>query len=234
MATRTPPDREVPDEVGIAEAKAAFHLRLRSRGIQDLRVLRAIETVPRALFVPHRHVDLASRDLALPIACGQTMPEPWLVARTLEAARLNQDHRVLEIGTGSGYATAVLSQLVAEVLSVERFQSLATEARGRLEHIGIAQTTVLWGDGMSLGPDIGLFDRIIVHATVAEAIPSSWVQALKPHGLIMMGRTDPLSRLRQNLVVCERTREERNAGFMETAVVPCRLQPLIPGTARGL
>ena len=97
---------------GEAEARAAqtlmaFLLRMRARGISDVAVLRALETTPRELFVPHRYRDLALRDIALPIPCGQTMPEAWLVARMMEALDLEPRHRLLEIGAGSGYATAM-------------------------------------------------------------------------------------------------------------------------------
>src|ERR1700754_1811922 len=90
----------------LAQIKAEFMLRMRARGIQDLAILRALERVPRELFVPHHYVDLARRDLALPIGCGQTLSEPFLVARMIEALAPERNDRVLEIGTGSGYATA--------------------------------------------------------------------------------------------------------------------------------
>ena len=119
------------EEVSNAEERAAFHMRLRAHGIQDLSVLRTLELVPRALFVPHRYADLAQKDVALPIGCGQSVLEPCLVARMMEALELARHHRVLEVGTGTGYTTAILGQLAGEVISLERFQSLATEARAR-------------------------------------------------------------------------------------------------------
>ena len=116
MRRSSPPDAPDPAEEA-AEAKAAFHLRMRARGVQDLAVLRAFELVPRQTFVPHRYLDLASRDLALPIGCGQTLDEPWLVARMIEALSVERGHRVLEIGAGTGSTAAILAQLAAEVIS---------------------------------------------------------------------------------------------------------------------
>ena len=136
-------DADVADDA--AEAKAAFHLRMRARGIQDISVLRAFEIVPRQAFVPRRYLDLAQRDLALPIDCGQTLPEPWLVARLIEAAKVERKHRVLEIGAGTGYATAILSHLAADVISLERYQSLAIAAQARLDAQGIENAAVVWG-----------------------------------------------------------------------------------------
>lgn len=146
-----------------AEQKAAFHLRLRSKGVQDLAVLRAFERVDRHAFVPHRYLDLAPRDIALPIGCGQTMDEPWLMARMIEALRIGPEHRVLEIGTGSGYATAALSHLARDVVSVDRYKGLAAAAEERLAALGLANVRVLHADGLALPPDLGPFDRILVN-----------------------------------------------------------------------
>src|SRR5947209_13943797 len=119
------------------ENRAALLLKLRIQGIRNVDVLRAIETIPREMFVPHQFADLAQRDLPLPIACGQTMSEPSLVAGMLEALDLNGNHRVLEIGTGSGYVTAILAILAKNVVSIERFHTLASGARTRLESLGL-------------------------------------------------------------------------------------------------
>ena len=123
-------------EARAAQAVMAFLLRLRARGIADVTVLRALETVPRERFVPHRYRDLALRDIALPIACGQTMPEAWLVARMMEGLDLAPNHRVLEVGAGSGYATAILARLAGEVVSCEIFEPLAVECAQRLARLG--------------------------------------------------------------------------------------------------
>lgn len=148
MPARRPEPAQLPhcDEVSTpAQAKAAFLLAMRARGIQDLNVLRALEMVPREIFVPHRYADLARRPLALPLRCGQTLPEPWLAARMIEALAPASHHLVLEIGTGSGYATALLARLAREVISIERFQSLAVEAGARLEQLRVGNASVIWG-----------------------------------------------------------------------------------------
>ncbi len=114
-----------------AEERAQFMLRMRARGIQDLGLLRALERAPRALFMPQRYQDIAARDIALPIGCGQTAPPPSVVAAMIAALNLNRAHNVFEIGAGTGYATALLSQLAGQIVSVERCQSLASTAMAR-------------------------------------------------------------------------------------------------------
>src|SRR5947209_13596635 len=140
------------------ENRAALLLKLRTQGIRNTDILRAIEMIPREAFVPHQLADLAQRDLPLPIACGQTMSEPSLVARMLEALDVNREHRVLEIGTGSGYVTAILASLAKHVVSIERFRTLASGAQTRLQQLGLSNAEILCGDG--LAPDVGgPFDR---------------------------------------------------------------------------
>ncbi|MGH6934669.1 MAG: protein-L-isoaspartate O-methyltransferase family protein [Methylocella sp.] len=156
-----------------AQNKAAFLMALRARGIQDLGLLRALETVPREIFVPHRFADLARRAISLPLRCGQTLPEPWLTAKMIEALAPLPRHRVLEIGTGSGYATALLARLAREVLSIERFKSLAIEAEARLARLAIANAGVVFGDGLAILPKVGPFDRVIVQGLLAEVLKIS-------------------------------------------------------------
>lgn len=211
-------------------ATAEFLLRLRSRGIRDLDVLRAIERVPRQVFVPHRYADLAKRDVALPIGCGQTMPEPFALARMLEALELRPNHRVLEIGTGSGFSTAVLAKLASEVLSIERFQSLATEARTRLEGLQVDNAAIVWADGTVLPAEAGVFDRILVEAVVA-VVPAAWRAALASGGSLLMARRSGKDTSRQCVV---RATPLDNDGWDERPLMPSRLQPLLDGVARGL
>jgi len=211
-----------------AEAIAAFHLRMRARGIQDLAVLRAFELVPRHAFVPHRYLDLVSRDLALPIGCGQTQNEPWLVARMIEALRLEPAHRVLEIGSGTGYATAILAHLCAEVMGLERFGSLALAAQARLVDLKIANAAVVWGDGLAVPLQIEPFDRILVHGLLKE-VPSALLDRLAPTGVIVCARPAANG---QAIVRLDKSAEAEDP--LETVVCGCRFQPIQPGLAATL
>ena len=135
-----------------------FQLTLRRRGISDQAVLRAMEEVPRDQFVDDADRDGAYRDSALPIACGQTISQPFVVAYMTEQLQLQKKHRVLEIGAGSGYQAAVLSRLAGQVLTVERYRKLADAARIRLEKLNYHNVEVMLGDGLNLPPNIGPFD----------------------------------------------------------------------------
>jgi protein-L-isoaspartate(D-aspartate) O-methyltransferase len=213
-----------------AEEKAALLLRLRASGLRDLDLLRALERVPREIFVPHRLVDLARRDLALPIGCGQTLTEPSLVGRMIEALALTRHHRVLEIGTGSGYATAILSEIVDEVLSIERFQTLAIAARLRLQRLGKANAAVIFADGLALSPEAGPFDRILVHGFLDD-VPQRFVDLLSEGGRIVMARPERVASRRQSLVLVRRGADQN---LDETMICGCRLQALLPGVAKVL
>jgi protein-L-isoaspartate(D-aspartate) O-methyltransferase len=198
---------------------------MRARGIQDLGVLRAFELIPRAFFVDAAYRALAARDVPVPLACGQTMPEPWLLARMIEALRIEPRHHVLEIGAGSGYATAVLAAMAADVIGVERFQTLALAARDRLAALDIANAAIVWGDGLALPPEAEAFDRIIAHGIVME--PGVFVKRLAPEGLLVCAR---LVRSAPQVMVIQRSGD----GTKETLVCPCRLQSMIPGIAAAL
>jgi protein-L-isoaspartate(D-aspartate) O-methyltransferase len=211
------------------EAKAEFLFRLRSRGIRDLAVLRAIEAVPRHSFVPHRYADLATRDVALPLPCGQTMTHPFLVARMLDALEVAPDARVLEIGSGSGYVTALLARLGREVLGVERFRTLAQGARTRVSALDLAHATIVWGDGLAVPADRGPFDRILVHGELAE-VPAELDDLLAEDGIMVFARR-PEPGSRQDLVQARRG-DDGPWGF--TAVAPSRLRPLYDGASQGL
>lgn len=213
-----------------AEVKAAFVLGLRARGIRDLALLRALERVPRDIFVPHRYIDLAGRNLSLPIGCGQTLSEPWLVARMIEALAVLRHHRVLEIGTGSGYATAILAELAQEVVSIERFQSLAIAAGLRLQNLKLANAAVVFGDGLSVPHDAGPFDRILIHGCVAT-LPDRLLDVLAEEGKIVAARPDPSTAAHQILV---ETSRRSDGSLVEQSRGTCRLQMLVPGLARIL
>ncbi|MGE3247793.1 MAG: protein-L-isoaspartate O-methyltransferase [Beijerinckiaceae bacterium] len=211
------------------EARMAFILQLRERGVADVNVLRALETVPREKFVPRRYADLAWRDIALPIACGQVMPDPFVVARTMEALELGPGVRVLEIGAGSGYATAILSRLAKEVVSFERYRSLAVEAQERLAAIGADNVKILWADGFAAAATQGRFDRILVHLSLgneAEVLASQ----LAPGGRMVVGR--PASSTQPPGLVVRYDRGD--TGFVESFIVPVRLTPALEGLSRHL
>ena len=218
FAARRPEPAPTPNP---AQATMQFLLSLRERGIANIAVLRAMETLPREQFVPHRHADLAWRDIALPIACGQTMPEPFLVARMVESLNLLGAHRVLEVGTGNGYSTAILARIAKEVVSVERFHSLAVAAATRLAGLGLSNAQVLHGDGLNLGEEIGLFDRIVLQGSVKE-LPPALLSRLSEGGVIVYARQGDEGPSLMRLV-------HEAGGFRTEKIGPCRLQPLITG-----
>ena len=215
---------------GSLEAKAEFLFRLRARGIRDLAVLRAMEAVPRHVFVPHRYADLAAKDVALPLACGQTMAEPSAVARMMEGLAATPACRILEIGSGSGYATAILARLGAEVLGVERFRTLSQGAQARLAGLGTVGATVVWGDGLAVPADRGPFDRILIHAASRRRAGRSGRPAgARRHGRVRGARPGPGAR--QELVAARRDGE---GDWSFGPLGPCRLRPLYDGPSLGL
>ncbi|WP_027529726.1 protein-L-isoaspartate(D-aspartate) O-methyltransferase [Bradyrhizobium sp. WSM3983] len=207
--------------------KMMFQLTLRRRGISDQTVLRAMEEVPRELFVEACDRDGAYRDSALPIACGQTISQPFVVAYMTEQLQLQKSHRVLEIGAGSGYQAAVLSRLTREVLTVERYRRLADAARARLEKLDYHNVEVMLGDGLNLPPNIGMFDRIIVTAAV-EQIPENLIERLEVGG-ILIAPVGPHQGV-QTLIRLSRT----EAGIDRKELVEVRFVPALPGVAREL
>ena len=209
-----------------AEAKAAFYLRMQARGIMDRAVLRAFELVPRRMFAPARYSQLVARDLAVPIGCGQTMIEPWLLARMVVALGVDRNHRLLEIGAGSGYATAILSHLAGEVLSFERYQTLATAAQERLAELEITNAAVVWGDGLSLPTRLAGFDRIIVHGCLGDDL-EALSGRLSEAGVLVCARITPEG---QALVRIETAAD----GLREEAICPSRLQTIVAGLAATL
>ena len=143
-----------------------FQLNLRQRGISNQAVLKAMEDVPRELFVTAMDRAYAYRDTALGIACGQTISQPFVVAYMTEQLDLKPENRVLEIGTGSGYQAAILSKLCREVVTLERFRTLADRAKLVLTELGCRNVDVKLGDGFDLPETLGTFDRIIVTAAM--------------------------------------------------------------------
>jgi protein-L-isoaspartate(D-aspartate) O-methyltransferase len=158
---------------------------LQQKGIRDLAVLRAIGTVPRHLFVPESVRHRAYEDVALPIAGRQTISQPWVQARYLELAALGGRERVLEVGAGSGYQTALVAQLAEAVFAVERIPELAQSARAALEAAGIRNATVLVGDGTLGWRPFAPYDAILVAAASPE-IPVPLVEQLAPGGRLII------------------------------------------------
>jgi len=176
---------------------------LRSKGIRDLATLRAVSVVPRHLFVPESVRHRAYEDSALPIAAGQTISQPWVQARYLELARLSGVEKVLEVGTGSGYQTALLSQVTSLVFSVERIPVLAQTARDVLQELGIRNTSVLLGDGTLGWRPFAPYDAILVSAA-SPTVPEPLVDQLAPGGRMVVPIGD---RHTQVLTVVERIGE---------------------------
>jgi protein-L-isoaspartate(D-aspartate) O-methyltransferase len=207
--------------------KMKFQLSLRRRGISDQTVLRAMEQVPRELFVEPADREDAYRDSALGIACGQTISQPFVVAYMTEQLQLQKQHRVLEIGTGSGYQAAILSRLCADVLTIERYRTLADTARERLRELGCDNVEVRLGDGFDVPETAGTFDRIIVTAAM-EQIPEALLERLEPGGILLA----PVGSHHgtQTLVRVTRT----DSGFDRRELVDVRFVPALRGIAREL
>ena len=149
-----------------SEERAQFTLAMRAKRINNLDLLRALERAPRALFMPPRFADIAGRDIALPIGCGQTSLPPSIVAAMIAALEIKPAHRVCEIGTGTGYCAALLDQLASAVVSLERFQTLALEAAARIKAFGLANVTVHWADGFERHLSGERFDRVLIHGLI--------------------------------------------------------------------
>ncbi len=189
---------------------------LRRRGIEDERVLAAMEEVPRELFLPEGMRRRAYRDGAVRIGEGQTMSQPWIVACMAQLLELDGDEVVLEVGTGSGYAAAVLSRLCREVVTIERFEALAAEARRTLAELRYDNVEVRVGDGVRGAPDRAPFGGISVTATALDAPPSALLDQLVPGAALVC----PVERGRRELLM-----RFRDGG--SESIVPVRFVPLV-------
>jgi protein-L-isoaspartate(D-aspartate) O-methyltransferase len=204
-----------------------FLLGLRKRGISDAAVLRAMDEVPREHFVDKPFLDSAYADQALPIACGQTISQPYVVAYMSEHLRVQGDHRVLEIGTGSGYQAAVLSRLARDVITIERYRTLAETARNRMASLGYDNVEVRVGDGLAGVPERAPFDRIIITAA-AETVPDALVGQLAVGGVMLL----PLGPHAGAQQLVRLTKDE--GGIKREDLIGVRFVPLLPGKAREL
>jgi protein-L-isoaspartate(D-aspartate) O-methyltransferase len=204
-----------------------FLLSLRRRGITDPAVLRALDEVPREHFVEAKFAETAYADQALPIPCGQTISQPFVVAYMTEQLAVRSEDRVLEIGTGSGYQAAVLSRLAREVVTIERFRTLADAARERLARLGYQNVETRVGDGLTGAPDRAPFDRIIVTAA-ANSVPEALVNQLAERGVMVLPVGPPTG----SQCLLKLTKQDGELAREELIAV--RFVPLLPGQAREL
>ena len=223
----TSPNSAEPNSAKEQIGRMEFLLALRRRGIMDADVLRAMDEVPREYFVLSEFADAAYLDQALPIECGQTISQPYVVAYMTERLQLKPEHRVLEVGTGSGYQAAILSRLAREVITIERYRTLAEAARTRLATLGYTNVEVVVGDGLAGAPEKAPYDRIIVTAA-AEQVPQALVDQLGEGGIMVL----PLGPHDDAQVIVSLTKTEQ--GLARENLIGVRFVPLLPGKAREL
>jgi protein-L-isoaspartate(D-aspartate) O-methyltransferase len=198
---------------------------LRTKGIRDERVLAAIGSISRANFVPEEARDDATVDTALPIGHGQTISQPYVVAYMTEALELLPGERVLEVGTGSGYQTAVLARLGVEVFSVEVVPELAQSARERLEHLGLPNLRLRCADGWAGWPEAAPFDAVLLTAAPSH-VPVTLLGQLRPGGRLV----GPVgaSALDQYLI---RLDKRADGSFERRTLLPVQFVPMVGGEA---
>ena len=213
------PDRSTLPPDYTDRRAAMVERQLRRRGIRDERVLEAMGRVPRELFVPTEQRRCAYADSALPIGFGQTISQPFVVAAMCALVGLSGDERVLDVGTGSGYAVAVLAELAAEVVTIERIPELAERAREALAAAGHPEVDVRVGDGSLVVPDRAPFHAIAV-AAAAPGVPPALYEQLAEGGRLVLPRGTLDT---QELVLVVRTPE----GPAESGSIPCRFVPLV-------
>ncbi|MEZ5966009.1 MAG: protein-L-isoaspartate(D-aspartate) O-methyltransferase [Planctomycetota bacterium] len=212
------PRPESRDDPFVAERRSMVETHLAARGIRDARVLAAMRTVPRHRFVPEAERARAYSDAALPIGFGQTISQPYVVARSLEALALGGTERVLEVGTGCGYQAAVLAELAAEVFTVEIVPELAAIAVATLGALCYRNVHVRVGDGGEGWPDRAPFDAIVVAAAAPE-VPRSWLRQLSRGGRMVA----PVGDAKQTLLLLQKP----GAGeVVRQPLLPVRFVPL--------
>ncbi len=219
---------EADDPAEAAQTQLArLVLALRSQGVTDPVVLSAIEKTPRDLFTPDLFRDRAWEDSALPIACGQTISQPFIVGLMTQALALEPRARVLEIGTGSGYQTAILSRLARLVYTVERYRTLMGEAEKRFVTLGLTNVITRFGDGGDGWVEQAPFDRILVTAASSKE-PDRLLKQLKPSGVLVapVGK-GPVQRLL-------RYAGDGKGGFTQEQLGEVRFVPMLDGVAKEL
>ncbi|WP_137392332.1 protein-L-isoaspartate(D-aspartate) O-methyltransferase [Rhodoligotrophos defluvii] len=205
--------------------KIQLIMNLRSQGIRSTAVLDAIERVPREIFVDAAYADQAYADQSLPIACGQTISQPFIVAFMSDRLEVTDRMKVLEVGTGSGYQTAVLAHLCRRIYTVERYRILLRAAEERFKQLRLTNITAIVGDGMKGWPSQAPFDRIIVTAA-ASSMPLALLDQLKVGGIMVLPiETSPG---RQELQRVVRTEES----YERQSLLPVRFVSLVPGMPR--
>lgn len=205
--------------------RARLILSLRSQGVTDAKVLDALEKTPRDLFVPNLFQERTWEDSALPIACGQTISQPFIVGLMTQALRIESRSRVLEIGTGSGYQTAVLSRLARYVYTVERYRTLMGEAEMRFRHLDLLNVITRFGDGGEGWPEQAPFDRILVTAAAPDE-PKALLEQLKPRGTLVA----PIGR--GAVQTLKRYTGDGHGGFSIETICEVRFVPLLEGVAK--
>lgn len=218
--------QEIDDEGEARNVQLArLVLALRTQGVSDPAVLGAIEGTPREIFTPDLFKERAFEDSALPIACGQTISQPFIVGLMSQALSVEPRSRVLEIGTGSGYQTAILSKLSRLVYTVERYRTLMGEAEARFKQLGLTNVITRFGDGGLGWPEQAPFDRILVTAAAPEE-PKALLSQLKPSGILVapVGR-GPVQKL-------IRYTGDGAGGFGVEVMTDVRFVPLLDGVAK--
>jgi protein-L-isoaspartate(D-aspartate) O-methyltransferase len=205
--------------------KIELIMKLRNQGIRDMRVLEAIERVPRERFVPLSMAGDAYADHALPIECGQTISQPYVVAFMTDRLKVGKRMKVLEVGTGSGYQTAILSMLSRRVYTVERFRALLADATQRFEALKLSNITSMVGDGAKGWPSQAPFERIIVTAA-ARTVPQALLDQLAVGGIMVIPVETPDTN--QELRRITRT----GAGYDSESLLNVRFVPLVEGAIR--
>ncbi len=207
--------------------RAAFVKSLRHKGAAGESVLHAMSLVPRELFVDPALRAHAHDDVALPIACGQTMSQPSLVAQMTEALGVTATHRVLEVGTGSGYQAALLSHLAAEVVTLDRYRTLVSEAVARFQVLGLRNVTAFVADGRIGMPARAPFDRIMITAATGE-VPRALFDQLRIDGILVAPVGEPSA-------IQTLTRFQKGVGGVtETRLMDVRFVPLLEGVSATL
>ena len=219
------PDAVSLGEMALLQTKLRLLMELRRFGIGDARVLGAIEKTPREKFVPSAFADQAYENLALPIGQGQTVSQPYVVALMTEKLELGERHNVLEIGTGSGYQTAVLARLCRRVFSVERHRELLRNAERRFGELRLRNIVCRFGDGTKGWPEQLPYDRVIVTAAAAE-VPATLIEGLAPGGVLVAPVGD--DHRDQQLVRIRR----HEHGFSTENLGLVRFVPLVAGLPR--